>query len=200
MNNNGNKKKNKNLFALVLVLVICILLIIICGVAYSKYLSTDRGSATAQIADMICIMDVKSSSEDNNGNLINPADKTVVNPYCIVTVKNFQTTGEGANQETKVTDTDVNYVITVKPKKDANGIDTFELPVYNWYEISSAEATSGTKIATSTALSSASTSKGCFKNGVAETRYYKIVFLNSGEQDITRYVDFELNAVQVNAE
>ena len=74
------------------------------------------------------------------------------------------------------------------------------MPAYNWYEIASPDAESGTKIATSTALSSSSTTKGNFKNKVAETRYYKIVFLNSGEQDITRYVDFELKAVQVKPE
>lgn len=191
-------KNNKNILVLSLSLVIILILIVICGYAYAKYLSTARGTATAEVADMICIMDIKSSSEDNNGNVVNPSDKTIINPYCIVTVKDYN----GANQTNpeQITETDVSYIITVTPKKDTNGVETFTMPAYNWYEITSPEAENGTKIATSTALTSASTSKGSFKAGVADTRYYKIVFLNSGEQDITRYVDFELKAVQVKPE
>lgn len=196
MNKENKTYKNKNVLILVLLLIIMLIMIIVCGIAYAKYLSTATGSATAEVAEMVCTMEVKSSSENNNGEVINPADKTIINPYCIVTVKDF----EGANQSNpdKVTETDVGYSISVKPKKDSNEQDTFVMPAYNWYEISSPDAESGTKIATSTDLVSSSTSKGNFKNKVADTRYYKIVFLNSGEQDITRYVDFELKATQVN--
>lgn len=189
-----NNKKNdaKKVLILSLTIAIIILLVGIAGFAYAKYVTTMQGTARAQIAEMICTIDVKSSSEDNSGNVISPSDKTVVNPYCIVTIKDY--TGTEASP-TAVTQTDVNYTVTVKPKQ-VNGEDSFTLPTYYWYEIASPDATSGTKIATSTALNSASTTAGCFKNGVAQTRYYKIVFLNSGEEDITRYVDFDLKAVQ----
>ena len=190
----SNKNKNKNVLVITLILLITLILIVICGVAYAKYLSRATGSATAEIAEMICIMDVKSSSEDNNGGVINPADKTIINPYCIVTVRDYKGATEANHGD--ITQTDVSYTITVTPKKDNEGNDTFTLPAYNWYEIASPNATTGTKVATSTALTSSATSDGTFKNGVADTRYYKIVFLNSGEQDITRYVDFELKAVQ----
>ena len=193
-NEKNNSNKNKSVIVITLILSIILILIVICGIAYAKYLSTANGTATAEVADMICIMEVKSSSEDNNGDVISPADKTIVNPYCIVTVKDF--TGENQSNPDTITETDVSYIISVTPKKDQDGIDTFTLPEYNWYEITSPSATTGTKVATSTALNSATTSKGSFKSKVAETRYYKIVFLNSGEQDITRYVDFELKAVQ----
>lgn len=193
-NEKNNSNKNKNVLVITLMLLITLILIIICGVAYAKYLSTATGSATAEIAEMICVMDVKSSSEDNNGDVISPADKTVINPYCIVTIKNYN--GDSQANPGDITQTDVGYTITVTPKKDENGLDTFTMPAYNWYEIASPDATSGTKLATSVSLTSSMSSNGTLKNGVAETRYYKIVFLNSGEEDITRYVDFELKAVQ----
>lgn len=192
--NKAKSNKNKNVLVITLVLLITLILIVVCGIAYAKYLSTATGSATAEIVEMVCIMDVKSSSEDNNGGVINPADKTIINPYCIVTIKDYKGASEANHGD--ITQTDVSYTITVTPKKDNNGEDTFTLPAYNWYEIESPTATSGTKLATSVALTSLMSSKGNFKNGVAETRYYKIVFLNSGEEDITRYVDFELKAVQ----
>lgn len=194
-----NTEKNKKIFPIkaqimALIVIILLLLILISGFAYAKYIQTIQGSATAQVAKMICTIDVKSSSEDEKGNVIQPIDKTVVNPYCIITVKDYS--GESTNP-TAITETDVSYKISVEPKKDANGENTFELPEYYWYEISSPESQTATKIATSTALTSNICSDGDFKSGKAETRYYKIVFLNSGEQDITRYVDFNLTATQV---
>ena len=182
MKSSLKENKKKSIFMLLLTLIMIVLLSLTFGIAYAKYLTSANGSATAQVADMICKMEIKSSSENASGQVISPSDKTIINPYCIIT------------------ETDVNYVINVTPKKDNNGQESFTMPAYNWYEIASPDAESGTKIATSTALSSSSTTKGNFKNKVAETRYYKIVFLNSGEQDITRYVDFELKAVQVKPE
>ena len=141
-------------------------------------------------------MEVQSSSEDNNGNVIDPADATIVNPYCIITLKDY--TGTEANP-TAVTQTDVDYTITVTPVQE-NGVDTFTMPAYNWYQIASPNATTGTKVATSTALTSTTLANGNFTNGVAETKYFKIVFLNAGTADVTRYVDFQLNAFQSNNE
>ena len=198
MKSSLKENKKKSIFMLLLTLIMIVLLSLTFGIAYAKYLTSVNGSATAQVADMICIMEIKSSSENASGQVISPSDKTIINPYCIVTVKDYDGTSE--SNPGKITETDVNYVINVTPKKDNNGQESFTMPAYNWYEIASPDAESGTKIATSTALSSSSTTKGNFKNKVAETRYYKIVFLNSGEQDITRYVDFELKAVQVKPE
>ncbi len=196
MSNSSNINKNKSIIMLSLLLVIILILIIVCGVAYAKYVSKTNANVTAEIAKMICTMDVQSSSESTNQSLINQADKTIVNPYYIITVKDYSGTSE--SQPGEITQTDVSYTISVSPKKDQNGVDTFTLPAYVWYEISSPEAENATKIATSVPLSSSITSAGNFRNGVADTRYYKIVFLNSGEQDVTRYVDFELKAVQSN--
>ena len=78
-----SSNKNKNVLVISLLLVITLILIVICGIAYAKYLSTATGSATAEIAEMICTMEVKSSSEDANGNVvtIENADKKIINPY-----------------------------------------------------------------------------------------------------------------------
>lgn len=181
---------SKNATVIVLMLIL-IIIGIISGVAYSRYVSKHKGNVTAEIAKIICLMDVKSSSEDNSVNVITPADKTVINPYCIVTVKNYN--GDISNP-TEVTQTDISYTITVKPKEE-NAVPTFTMPQYNWYEISSPSATSGTKVATSP-----SELTGKLTHNSAQNKYYKIVFLNSGEQDITRYVDFEIKAVQDNAQ
>lgn len=192
----NEKKNNKKIIAIVVVLCVMVVVSIIAAVAYAKYVQKSSGSANADVAEMICTMSVVSSSEDENGNVISPSDKAVVNPYCIVTLRNYRGTNE--SNPTKITNTDVSYTVSVTPKVDAQ-LNSFVMPAYNWYEVSSPSATSGTLVATSTDLTSA-ISGGNFITNSAETRYFKIVFLNSGERDITRYVDFNLNAVQVRPE
>ena len=98
-------------------------------------------------------------------------DRTNINPYCIVKVMNY-------DDKDKVSETDMNFKIEVTPKDD------FILPEYYW------EDSEKTIVAQSTAVS------GNFKNGVKELKEYKIVFLNSGEEDIVEKVDFNLVAVQ----
>ena len=75
---------------------------------------------------------------------------------------------------------DVNFKIEVAPK------DNFEMPEYYW------QNSEGVIVAQSTVLT------GSFKNGLKDLKEYKIVFLNSGEEDITRLVDFNLVAIQAN--
>lgn len=163
-----DRKKKITLLALLLILLIIIITAI--GVAYSKYTTTANGTATAEVAKMICYMEVDSSE----------AEKTIINPYCTVTVKDFNVL-QGNAQE--VTETDVQYTITVTAKLDENG-QPFVLPAYYW------KNSSGTIIAQSTALT------GSFTKGNAETHEYTIVFANNGEQDIKKYVEFNLQAVQ----
>ena len=95
---------------------------------------------------------------------------TIINPYCTIDVKNYE--------NDKIAETDLNFTIEVTPKGD------FTLPEYYWKD------SSGTILARSTALT------GTFTKGVKEDKEYTIVFLNSGETDITRKVDFNLVAVQ----
>ena len=153
----------KTIIKISTILTIIILVIVIFTIAYAKYTTSVSGQATTEVANMICEMNVTSSE----------ASKQVINPYCIVTVKNY-------NDADEITETDVNFKIEVTPKED------FEMPEYYW------QNSEGVIIAQSTAVT------GSFKNGLKDLKEYKIVFLNSGEEDITRLVDFNLVAIQVN--
>lgn len=164
--NKENKKNNENktkITIIGIILAIIILVIAIFTIAYAKYITSVSGQATAEIAKMICEMNVTSSE----------ANKQVINPYCIVTVKNY-------NENNEITETDVNFKIEVTPKEN------FEMPEYYW------QNSEGVIVAQSTAVT------GSFKNGLKDLKEYKIVFLNSGEEDITRLVDFNLVAIQAN--
>lgn len=167
-NNQNNSNKSKKAYTKRANLVIIILLIlIIVGVlasyAYAKYTTTVSGSASAQVAQMICEIEVVPSE----------ATDTIINPYCDVTVKNY-------NADDKVAETDISFKIEVTPK------DNIVLPEYYWQD------SNGTILAQSTEVT------GKFESGVKEDLKYKIVFLNSGEEDITRLVDFNLVALQAN--
>lgn len=162
-NNTVNEKtKKKKIMHISIILLILIILVVLFGIAYSKYITTKTGSATVELAQMICEMEVQSSE----------ANQTVINPYCVVTVRNY-------NDADEISETDINFKIEVTPKED------FELPEYYWQD------SKGTIIAQSTEAT------GSFKNGLKDLKEYKIVFLNSGEEDITRLVDFNLVAIQV---
>ena len=153
--------KNTKLVKLAMILLICVILIVIFVFAYAKYTTTVTGTATAEIATMICEMEVQASEPDKN----------IINPYCMVTVKNY-------NKENKITETQVKYKIEVTPKGD------FTLPEYYW------KNSEGIIIAQSTEVT------GTFEIGAKDEEEYKIVFLNAGEEDIVRNVNFNLVAVQ----
>ena len=157
MIDNNESKKRKIIILLIIILILFILGTIILG----KYMTSKETGATMQVAKMICEMEVEESEDD----------RTIINPYCIVKVKNY-------DNKDKVTETDINFKVEVKPKDD------FVLPEYYW------EDSEKTIVAQSTDVS------GDFKNGVKEEKEYKIVFLNSGEEDIIEKVEFNLVAVQ----
>lgn len=161
--NKENKENKTKITIISIILAVIILVIAIFTIAYAKYITSVSGQATGEIAKMICEMNV-TSSETN---------KQVINPYCIVTVKNY-------NENNEITETDVNFKIEIAPK------DNFEMPEYYW------QNSEGVIVAQSTVLT------GSFKNGLKDLKEYKIVFLNSGEEDITRLVDFNLVAIQAN--
>ena len=100
------------------------------------------------------------------------ADETIINPYCTVKVKNY-------NDNDEVTQTDLSFKIEVTP------IGDFVLPEYYWKD------SSGTILAQSTEVT------GSMTRNAKETKEYTIVFLNSGEEDIVRNVDFNVVALQV---
>ena len=163
----GNNNKSKNIAVLAISILILILMIIIVGVAYAKYVTQVNGTATAQVAKMICNMDVTAA---------NPDDQTIINPYCTVTLTDFNTVNNNEN----ITETSLNYTVSVSPK---SGLET--LPAYYW------EDSSGRRVG-----SASQPLTGSFRKGVKETQTYKIVFINPGTADITAGIDFDLTAIQ----
>lgn len=166
----SKNKQKKKITTLALLLILLIIVITVIGISYARYVSSLRGIVSANAAKMICNLQVDSSGVDG----------TIVNPYCMVRVKDFNSLA-GNTQE--VTEVDVQYTITVVAKQDENG-QSYVLPAYYW------EDSNGTIIAHSTQIS------GTFTKGNAATHEYKIVFLNNGEEQIKKYVDFNLVAIQ----
>lgn len=165
-----NDKKNIKAIVIIIIAIILVIASLIFGIAYSKYKNNiAQGTATVDVAKMICYMDVDSSA----------AEKTVINPYCDITVKDFNVSGG----TTEVTETDVQYTITVTALNDENN-QPFVLPPYHW------ENAQGTIIARSAPVT------GTFTHSQQATHTYRIVFQNDGTEDIIRYVRFDLTAVQ----
>lgn len=178
MENKQNQSKKRNI--ILIAAIICILIVIaVLGIisirAYSKYVESTSGNATVQVAKMICEMDVQKSA----------ATPTVINPYCVVTVRDYE-----GNQ---VTETDVNYRLEVVAK------DNKVLPEFYW------KNENGTIIARSqdtldnqgnVTVRTAQFPTQTFSAGVSSSKAFTIVFLNTGEEDILRIVDFNLVAVQ----
>ena len=168
-----NKGKNENDFVknrslrfkqyknLAIVVLLGAIVIALCGIAYSKYITTIQGQVSQKAAKMICNIEVTPSEKD----------KSIINPYCIVKVKNY-------DSDNSITETDVRYTIEVTPKGD------FVMPEYYWQD------SNGTIVSRSTVVI------GNFKNQVKSEDEYKIVFLNSGVEDIMRVVEFNLIATQ----
>lgn len=161
--NKSRLRQDKKLITITVLILLIIFIVVIFNIGYSKYITTIDGSLSIDVAEMICNIAVVPSEEN----------RTIINPYCTVTVKNY-------NADDKVTETDVNYTIEVIPKED------FIMPEYYWQD------SSGRIIARSTEVS------GKFKKQEKNQDEYKIVFINSGEKDITRLVEFNLIAVQEN--
>lgn len=157
------KKINKYL------LFLCFLAILIGVVfstnAYSRFISRISGKNELEIANMICEIEVQQNEED----------PSIVHPYCIVNVKNYD-----INNNLNMVD--LKYKIEITPKDD------FELPSLYW------EDESGNIISYYTYIN------GKMGFTVKQTDTYKVVFNNSGERDITRLVDFNLVVVQAEQE
>ena len=174
-----NKRKNKVLIILLLTLIVICLAIILVG-AYAKYVTGIQASADAKVADFICTMDVTPCE----------SSKEIVNPYCTVSVKNYD--------NKHIAETDIDFKVTVT-SKDEGG----ELPECIWYKIENPADTNEEKEVGSTSTPLEDTITASFKTGTGEEQQaeqheqqYKIVFINPGDKDVTKNLQFELDAVQ----
>lgn len=98
-------------------------------------------------------------------------NENIINPYCSIKVKNY-------NEQDEVSEVAVSFKVQITPKNE------FEIPPYYWQD------SNGVIVAESADL------QGSFELGVKEDKEYTIVFMNTGEEDITRMVDFNLVAIQ----
>lgn len=158
--NGSNNKKNKSL-ALCIILIISVISISMLAIAYARYRVVITGTASGEVAQMICEMEIVQDETNNS----------TINPYCNIIVKNY-------NNKNECTQTKVKYQIEVNPKGD------FVLPNYYW------EDSEGNKVAENSNVT------GTFGHEQKEDKKYKIVFINSGESEVTGAVDFNLIAVQ----
>ena len=165
-NRTTNQEKAKRLKIMIAILLTLIVCILIAGIAYAKFAERRTGTATAQTANAICTMDITP----------NVANEEIVNPYCTVTIKNYNTEGQKSEVETR-------YQVEVQPKGD------YQLPRYYWEQ-------DGKIIAQNTNLTG--TIPLQIESGQVQQQEhtYKIVFINTGSEDITRQVEFNLTATQ----
>lgn len=174
---NPNKSNSINKWIILGIIIALIVIIVsLFSLGYSKYTKELTGSATAQVATMICEMEVQSSEKS----------PTVINPYCTITVSDYDTNN-------KITETDIGFTIDVSPKGN------FVLPEFEW------KNSSGQVIARSVDVldgggnviaRTATFPKQTFESGQKQDKVYTIVFKNTGEEEVTRRVEFTLNAIQ----
>lgn len=175
----NDKKTSNKLIILAIVIVMIVIAVLLFTIGYSRFTSSKNAGASGEIATMICEMSVQSSEKSD----------TIINPYCTITVSDYN--------NSKTTETDIGFTIEVTPR------DNIVLPEFEWQD------SSGRVIARSTdtldqggnvIARTAEFPKQTFKNGVRQDKVYKIVFKNTGEEEITRLVKFDLHAVQEPAE
>ena len=168
INNTSNNKK-KNIEILTLSALILLLLIVIAGTAYAKFVATANGTASAQVARLICNMNVTPCD---------PTDTEIINPYCTVTLKDF--TAEDNTE--KITEASLRYTVSVSMNSNSS---LATLPAYHWEN-----ATTGQSVGTPSQPLT-----GTFTKGNKETQVYKVVFDNAGTE-VTAQIDFDLTAIQ----
>lgn len=161
--------KNKKLIIIILLLV-AILSMSILLITYAKYTTEVTGSASAQLANVICVMSSPTVTSGEN----------VVNPYCTFNISDFS--------GTDVSEADLNFEVTVSSTTAG-----FTLPQYYWTDSSGNIITDGNGIAIESAPLTGSFTHST--NGTTQT--YRCVFKNTGEADISNAnINLSLTATQ----
>ena len=175
---NENKDKKiitRNRIIFVAVLGVLVVTVILATIAYSKYVYQNQGQVQGETAAMICEMSVQECQDS----------VAIINPYCTVTVMNY------LNND--ITETDVNFTIDATPKGN------YILPEFEWRNSQGRViARSVNEYDANNQLIGRSAQFPLQSMGHAtkEDKVYTIVFLNTGEMDITEIVKFDLHAVQ----
>lgn len=164
------KNNNKLLIGCI---VVFILIVIITGFAYAKYVTEfSNGNIKADIANIVCDMEVTTVPTEK--------DMNVISPYCNILVKNYKLND---NQEKDISQLPIRYTITMTPKVN------FEDAGYYWVEV---ENGTETIIARNT-----DNITGRLNANEEQTKSYKLVFQNLGNiDDLKKLVDIKIVAEQ----
>lgn len=168
MDKSGKNRSGNGVAIISICVTIIILLVVIVCVAYAKFCMQVNGSATANVAKVICNMNVVPCSANDN---------TIINPYCTVTLNNF-------NNPQDITQADVNYKVEVE--LDSNST-LEEMPAYYWLD------STGNRVP---GINESQPLTGSFEKGNAVTEQYTIQFVNEGQNTTTENMKFILTAVQ----
>lgn len=154
----GKMEKNKLIIIiLVILLLVTIISLIIFRNAYAKMTKVYEAKTTTDIGSIYCEMEVTASANS----------KTIVNPYCTVKVKNYDSSNN-------ITVIPVEYTVNVVT------LDGSELPEYQWQD------SNGNVVKENEALT------GTFNTTSKQQQTYTIVFKNTGESTVSKKIDFEL--------
>ena len=164
---NRSQLSGKYILLASIVLAVIITLVGVFSAAYAKYITKASGNATAVIASAVCKMEV-----------VPYTGKEIVNPYCIVTVKNY-------DEENNVSQTDLNFNVTVTPNGD------FVLPTCYWVDITDGQENE-------TIETTSNVIAGTLGHTTKQSKQYKIVFVNPGIEGeaLVRQLNFDLKATQ----
>ena len=192
--NSVKSVKEKQPKKLLFVLIFIVVLACTVGGAYARYKAKFEGTLIATIADARCSMVVTTNAQEEP---IKTGNKEIVNPYCLVKVRNYN--NEGTSQ------TDLKFKITVE---QAEG-ESFTMPEYYWLENGNIVAHSTDLVAnigpetndqtrdlSSDSLPTDLVSSDTVSHIAPVEKTYKIVFVNPGDENITQRIHFNLVATQ----
>ena len=149
-----NKKIKIAITIIVLTIIMCIIYI---SRTNAKYLENLSQKFITTISDKVCEIEVQAS----------PTNSAQKNPYCIVTVKNYN--------DKKTTQIAMKFEVNVKSS------DETQLPEYHWEDMNG------------NTLEQITGNFGLDK----EEKQYKIIFNNVETADIEKNIEFEVVAEQI---
>lgn len=157
------------IFVSILLMVIFVLIVIGVGNGYAKFNARRTGSITARVPKMICNMTAIPSDSNSE----------IVDPYCVVTVCNYNILENNNIERTEVS---VQYKLEVVPQSSTP--ELAELPSYRWEEMDGTLIQEG----------------GYITDTLTKDRdtlvQYKVVFDNPETANITAIYDIKVTAVQ----
>ena len=186
------KEKNKKYMLIIYVLIIIAAVVAVVYeivlMGYARFVSSVSGTATADIANMICELKQATPVAYNDND---------INPACDIVVTNYKT----ENGVTALNQTESRFTVTVALPPESE--DT--MPEYYWVDKSDdsivAHSAGLTAIGSTTLDSSLPENlTGIVGTSLQENKNYKIVFINAENITNTKNIIFNISAEQARNE